>query len=247
MFAPNYVAINQLVPFLQMQIKSDQKYVPTQMRKAAITCLYQLTQKNPEAVLGAVINNQLEEQLLDILDSEMDELVSEGIRDILTALLRHVAPKKPSRWIDLCRSVFSKVSPHAVSDAHLNHDDDEPEPDQKPPTKLERRSSKVLAPETVFNIAISPRWRTQIFVVKNVREVLRILNSQQEKAHFDLSAARKGKRANADSDWLIFRLADLIGIAFNASTSQIKDLNLEGLLLLQEVIKVFLPFYLNGI
>jgi hypothetical protein len=237
LFAPKYVPVQTLVPFLQIQIRNDQDLKLPQMRKASITCFYQLTQKDPQAVLGAVINDQLEEQLLSMMDTETDELVLEGIRDILVSLLKHVAPERPSRWINLCKSVLSKgasTNPNAETETY---DDGDEEPTSSP-KKMERKLSKIVNKHS-FKIVLSPRWRTQVFVVQCVRQSLDIAYSSKHTEHFNLDDARAKRSENPSADFLVFKLPDLIGIAFNAATTEIKELNLEGLNLLQDIILKF--------
>ncbi|KAJ3336653.1 hypothetical protein HDU91_001715, partial [Kappamyces sp. JEL0680] len=110
MFAPKYVDIPVIIPFLQKQLVEDTNTQVSVVRTAAVTCLYQLTQRDPASVLGAALNNCLEEQLFSLFDLEMDSAVRDEIKDILTGLMRHVAPQTPSRWIDLCKNILSKSS-----------------------------------------------------------------------------------------------------------------------------------------
>lgn len=96
LFSPQHVSIDQLVPFLQSQIENEHVGESLEVKKAAITCLYSLTQKYPLLVIRAS-KTKIEEQLLRILDNELNPLVAEGIRDILMALLKHESIQIPSK------------------------------------------------------------------------------------------------------------------------------------------------------
>ena len=89
-------------------------------------------------------------------------------------------------------------------------------------------------PKVISVTQIPLRWRTQIFILKCASHVINVVKNTGLLAHFDLESARKSQSSNAD--FLVFRLSDLIGIAFNSSTTNIRDLNLEGLHLLNDIL-----------
>ncbi|KAJ3020660.1 hypothetical protein HKX48_000454 [Thoreauomyces humboldtii] len=93
-------------------------------------------------------------------------------------------------------------------------------------------------------LMLKPRWRTQVFALVCLRHVLPVIYVTDIKAHFDLGLARRladdetatgAKRP----DYLVFKLADLIRMAFSAATANVNDLRLEGLRLLQDVLEKF--------
>eukprot|EP00842_Homolaphlyctis_polyrhiza_P005067 jgi/Hompol1/5561/HPOL_004542-RA len=212
LFARKYMDIQFLIPFLQRHLSGDSRAQVYQIRKASVTCLYQLTQHDPETVLSATINNQLEEQLFALLDVETEEMVRDEIKDILTALLRHMAPGNPSRWIDLCRNILAKA-------AATDHS----------------------TPVPAIVVVLLPRWRTQLFALQCLHIVTEVVLATKQPEHLDMALARTKRAAllsdGKPCDFLVFRLPDLIRIAFNSSTANVVDLRLAGLLLLRDVIE----------
>ncbi|KAL5034281.1 hypothetical protein BDV3_003842 [Batrachochytrium dendrobatidis] len=292
LFARKYVDIQQLIPFLQVQLSGDYRAQVYMIRKASVTCLYQLIQHDPETVLCATIGNQLEEQLFALLDVETDVMVRDEIKDILMALLRHVAPDHPSRWLDLCKTILSKSSATNIGDpyrqnigpsigkAPVSHttsksletqpgvhsvekgdDDDEDDilderrqqsmdtthdaatmsSSQKDKTashivNIGRKSSNIV-------VVLLPRWRTQTFALTCLRTVINVVLATESSEHLDMATARSVRKARTaagkTSDFLVFRLVDLIRMAFNSSTSNINDLRLGGLFLLHDVLEKY--------
>ncbi|CAG8784803.1 12222_t:CDS:2, partial [Acaulospora morrowiae] len=57
------------------------------------------------------------------------------------------------------------------------------------------------------------------------------------KEHFDLVTAKRGKQSG--KDYLVLRVADLIKMAFIASTAVVGEMRLEGLTVLRDVIEKF--------
>ncbi|KND00764.1 uncharacterized protein SPPG_03877 [Spizellomyces punctatus DAOM BR117] len=270
LFAPKHVDIFTLIPFLQLQLTGNYNTQGYLTRKAAVTCLYQLTQRSPDLVLEAAVNNQLEEQLFALLDMETDGTVRDEIRDTLTNLLKHVAPERPSRWLDLCKSILSKTggpvgaaptvdiatiaNPASVIGATHEEDDDDifgvdhSDAEQAGRTEGGGPASAVgTAPGAPLSISaklvlllLMPRWRTQGFALACLRQLLFVMRDTKVKEHFDLGLARTAvERQGRKLDLLVFRLADLIRMAFSAATANVNDLRLEGLKLLREILEIF--------
>lgn len=258
LFAPKYMDINTLVPFLQMQLTGGHHH-PYLKRKAAITCFYQLVQRDPTTVRNAAVNNQLEEQLFALLDTEMDHFVQDEIKDILIRLLKDTAPESPSRWLELCKGILSKAgvtgivvadSVQALAQHNLGaggDDDDDgdgpssavpssqgPAPTSKQPITLAKQASTVPG----FVVILVPRWRTQVFALSCLRQVIPVIKAIEKPEHFDLKQARISKDSGKSSDLLILRLADLVRVAFNASTAHVYELCLGGLRFLQDILEV---------
>lgn len=244
-FTPKHVDIPTLIPFLQKQLLFDSKSQISVLRTAAVTCLYQLTQRDPASVLDAVVDNCLEEQLFALLDLEVDPSVRDEIKDILRALLRHVARTRPSRWIDLCKSILSKSNvndPPKVSSLvkEVVRDDGEDGENQE---SVEPAKSVQNAQNTSkLTVSLIPRWRTQVFALTCLELVVDVVLAKQEREDVYLDSARlKQKQLIAEdkiADFLVFRLADLIRLAFNSSTGTVSFLKLSGLKFLRKILDV---------
>ncbi|KAI9202203.1 armadillo-type protein [Polychytrium aggregatum] len=263
LFAPTHVNIQQLVPFLQLQLSGSLESQAFLIRHASITCLYQLTQRDPGAVLEAAINNQLEEQLFGLLDTETDVMTQEEVKDILKHLLRHVAPNHPSRWLEICKNILSKTgtsgstaandaTPKNSMERRDDDDDDRLEGDQDgvgPATGSTAKSAAVRAGPAIAAIVVVllPRWRTQTFAFSCLRLTLSVVVSTQMVEHVDLATARRKREQLAGSsgnisdstDYVVFKLQELIRMAFTAATAVVDELRIEGLRLLDDILEKF--------
>ncbi|KAI9348643.1 armadillo-type protein [Obelidium mucronatum] len=236
MFAPKHVDMPSLIPFLQDQISNKENV--QLIKKSAIQCLYQLTQRDSGLVLDAATNMQLEEQLFSLLDTEVDEHVRAELRDILNNLLKHVAGDNPSRWIDLCKNILARGgsnSPNKNSAGSLSGETAAAAAERNakaPKVSLDADRKKI--------VVLIPRWRTQSFCISCIRTLIRIILESGANEHTDLVLARQIRADSPDdSDLLAFRLADLIAISFNSATMPVKDLQIQGLYLLQDIIQKF--------
>jgi hypothetical protein len=212
------------------------------IRKASVTCLYQLTQRDPTSVLEADINHQLEEQLFGLLDIEIDPMIRAEIKDILTAILRHVAPNSPSKWIDLCKNILAKTSATTKAAADIDKAVDERDDDEPGPSPIQKVASVTHQP--TVTVVLLPRWRTQVFAIQCLCLVVKVALDTNRPEHRDLENARKRRvevgGLTCDSDFLIFRVPELITLAFNSSTANVSDLRASGLNLLKDTLYNFL-------
>jgi hypothetical protein len=217
MFAPKYVDIPTIIPFLQKHLQDTKSQ--TVIRTAAITCLYQLTQKDPGLVLDSALDKSLEEQLFTLFDLELDPAIRSELQDILHSLLSHVSTKNPSRWIDLCKNIlFKSAGMNEKNAQEIVEDSDEHE--QKP--------------EKQVAVTLLPRWRTQVFSLDCIELVISKVLKKNNPADFNLLLAMKSKE-----DFLVFRLSDLIRLSFNSSTASVSFLKLSGLKLLKKILDNF--------
>jgi hypothetical protein len=234
-FAPKHVDTLTFIPYLQKQLHETGQQHLHSIRKASVTCLYQLTRRDPQLVLNATNGVELEEQLFKLLDMEADAVVCDEIKDIQLNLLAAVALSHPSRWIDLCKNILgnSSLSPNSSSSASAHqgqtYDDDDEGENRGPSSKQANQNSVVLS--------VRPRWRTQVFAVQCLRKLLSKTAVEANPEHRDLAIARQKATLEAN-DFVVLRLSDLIKMAFNAATGTVTELQLEGLYLLQDILQV---------
>ncbi|KAJ3270628.1 hypothetical protein HDV01_007562 [Terramyces sp. JEL0728] len=246
MFAPKYVDIPTIIPYLQNQLTFNGKFQSSLIRTAAVTCLYQLTRRDPGPVLGAALNNTLEEQLFALFDVESDISVRDEIKDILKALLLHVAPEQPSRWIELCKNILSKNAleqgrkEEAAKVPRADENDDGDGESEQPPRPTPSSQPAVTSP--TIQVVLLPRWRTQVFALACLRDVLKAVLGRNFEEDTNLLSARK-KRALygadvAKSDFLVFKLRSKVveevsttSRAFKLLSSQLDQLSGEFILM----------------
>jgi hypothetical protein len=232
MFAPKHVGIKLLVPFLLEQLSENPKLKLSMMRKASVTCLYQLAQRDAGAVLKAANSKQIEEQLFGILDIELDPMVRGEIKDTLITMLRFLAPKSPSRWIDICKNILIRAAAAPTGKSDEERDAEEMGTEEKRMKEVSKASPSVT---------LLPRWRTQVFATKCLSMVIDVVAETKIQEHTDLKLARRKRDQDEKCDLLVFKIADLIKLAFNSCTANVADLRIAGLQLLKNILQVFGP------
>ncbi|XP_059611858.1 HEAT repeat-containing protein 5B isoform X2 [Phlebotomus argentipes] len=243
LFAPRHVNLSNLVPTLCRTLSSD--YL--MLRKAAVSCLRQLTQREAkevcdhalaivptEEVEQSISENGLPGYLFSMLDTETDPQMIKNIHDTLTSMLQMLAADNLSQWLSLCKNVLTVATDFSAADEATGKDssnladeaDDEDDMDQ------------YHAEDTTTHPAIQPRWPTRVFAAECVQKIISSCENAHA-AHFDLHLAKEIQLTKSKGDYLVLHLSDLIRMAFMAATSDSDQLRLAGLKTLQEVIDKF--------
>ena len=230
LFAPASLPPARLMPDLQRLLLD----APLSLRRVCISCIRQLVQGAPSAVVAAA--DHIDEQLCTVYDREDDEVNREDISVALGFLLQATGPTSPSAWIALCRAVLTGVATGASAagaaeaEALGGGDDDD---DEQPPTAAPSRApAPIAAAVNLYTFKGQARSPTKILLVHLLSRLLSLLDRQKE--HFDLALARQGR-----GDLLVLKLADLVRLMFNAATGTIPELRLAGLQLLEDIASRF--------
>uniref|UniRef100_A0A1B0GJ56 HEAT repeat-containing protein 5B n=2 Tax=Lutzomyia longipalpis TaxID=7200 RepID=A0A1B0GJ56_LUTLO len=247
LFAPRHVNLSNLVPTLCRTLSSD--YL--MLRKAAVSCLRQLTQREAKEVCdhgmtmiptedgdSAIPENGLPGYLFGMLDTETDPEMIKNIHDTLMSMLQMLASENLSQWLGLCKNVltvatdFGSLSANDEASAKdsLNVTDTDNEDDDM--------DMEYHAEDTTTHPSIQPRWPTRVFAAECVRKIISSCENSNP-AHFDLHMAKEYQLTKSKGDYLVLHLSDLIRMAFMAATSDSDHLRLAGLKTLQEVIDRF--------
>ncbi|KAL0275721.1 UNVERIFIED_CONTAM: hypothetical protein PYX00_003499 [Menopon gallinae] len=248
LFAPRHVNLSSLVPNLCKTLSSHHLL----LRKAAVSCLRQLSQREAKEVcehaltLRAVDKDSQEGEVLNMtetglpgvlfsmLDTETDSKLIKDIHDTLTSMLQVLAADNLSLWLSLCKDVLTVATETGASEEISNTSTVENEDNEGDDDLAEFHAS----PESSTHPAIQPRWPTRVFAAECVRKLIAACQTA-EPAHFNLSMAKDMQLTKAKADYLVLHLADLIRMAFMAATSDSDPLRLEGLKTLQEIIDKF--------
>ena len=261
LLAPKTIDISNILPLLQtLLLPSSSASIEGQVvKRGCITCIRQLVQREPVTV--STSSQLIEEQLLSLMDYTSEDFHDE-IKDVLVGLLKATGTMMPSLWINLTRDCLSRGSGGGTSSGGAGSGvtgaatDTE---DESGTESVRSSPSKKTAASPAGNKAISnfvflqavrspfPKWRTQLFVVRLLRTLISLFPRNKVTEHTDMALAlsRKKyleahKRALASAiDFCVFRVQDLIRLAFNASTHPVDELKMEGLFLLQDVIERF--------
>ncbi|KAL1916261.1 uncharacterized protein VTP21DRAFT_5878 [Calcarisporiella thermophila] len=250
MFIPRHLDMQYIVRYLQKRLSSPHR----PLRAAAVTCLYQLVQRDVHAVF-AVARPGLDAQLFTMLDTDP---YLDDVKNVIRGWLKQTALTTPSVWIGLCKSMMShgaddrtaSVAPSgAVREEQgrdengiekddgnqMNDEDDDEASGIRQVGASAGTPAKSGTGEQI--VKISPRWRTQLFALQCVHQVVRIIASSGDKRHIDLESAR----AESNAESLVLHISDLIKMAFAAATSSQREMRLEGISLLRDLIEVFSP------
>ncbi|GAA5906312.1 AP-1 complex accessory protein LAA1 [Sporobolomyces salmoneus] len=229
-FAPSTLDHTTLVSNLRSQLSSSKQ----PLKVAAVNSVYQLVQRDA-ALMSKLGGDGLVRELFALLD---DDPSIEGVRDAIMSWLRQTADANPSGWIDLCQRIMSRSTGTASAQADSNLPvvagglaDEESQG-----LGLEDTEGGGARPGAA-NARTTSRWRTQLFALECLHEVFVTVVKSGRREHFDIARAR-AVRANRKG-LLITRVSDLIKMAFTASTAQVMEIRLEGLVVLKDVIENF--------
>ncbi|KOC63073.1 HEAT repeat-containing protein 5B [Habropoda laboriosa] len=254
LFAPRHVNLSSLVPTLCRTLSSNHLL----LRKAAISCLRQLAQREAKEVCehamtlanesrdtniveGLVITETgLPGVLFSMLDTETDSKLIKDIHDTLTSMLQILAADNLSQWLSLCKDVLTIASETCNNEeGNTIHVEDSTTDNDNADAEGDDDQAEFHADEsTKQRPTITPRWPTRVFAAQCVRKIVAacVYNKQ---AHFDLALAKEMQMTKGKSDFLVLHLSDLVRMAFMAATSDCDPLRLEGLKTLQEIIDKF--------
>lgn len=216
LFAPKHVNLSSLVPTLCRALSSDHLL----LRKAAISCLRQLAQREAKEVCelasalasegptveGLIITETgLPGVFFGLLDTETDPGLIRDIHDTIISMLQVLATGQLTQWLGLCKDVLTVAS--------------EPGEDQRNGLDVleDDDQEQFHAEEDNQQRAVQPRWPTRVFAAECARRVLSACTAER----------------------LASQLSDLIRMAFVAATSDSDPLRLEGLKMLKEIIDKF--------
>ncbi|KMQ92675.1 heat repeat-containing protein 5b [Lasius niger] len=254
LFAPRHVNLSSLVPTLCRTLSSNHLL----LRKAAISCLRQLAQREAKEVCehamtlanesrdtnvveGLVITETgLPGVLFSMLDTETDSKLIRDIHDTLTSMLQILAADNLSQWLSLCKDVLTIASESStIEEGNAANADDSTTDNESADAEGDDDQAEFHADEsTKQRPSITPRWPTRVFAAQCVRRIVAAcVNNKQ--AHFDLALAKEMQLSKGKGDFLVLHLSDLVRMAFMAATSDCDPLRLEGLKTLQEIIDKF--------
>lgn len=221
MFSPNQVDIPSLVRLFRSHITSRR----LTLRLAAITALYQIVQRDAP-LMSKLGGNRLVEDLFSLLDEDPN---IEGVREVILSWIQQTSASSPSSWISLCQRIINQS---AVSAKTVNKSGNQGFQDDE-------GQSLGVSDESSMATGSTARWRTQLFALQCVHEIVSSVASNGRLENFDAVLARQnGIRSD---NLLISKVPDLIRLAFSASTATTSEVRLQGLVVLQDVVEVCLP------
>ncbi|XP_058822111.1 HEAT repeat-containing protein 5B isoform X2 [Topomyia yanbarensis] len=247
LFAPRHVNLSTLVPNLCQNLSSN--YL--MLRKAAVSCLRQLTTREAKEVCEHAMNLVRDDDgfalsdyglpgvLFGMLDTESDNVMIKNIHDTITSMLQILAADNLSQWLSMCKNVLTVASEAALTAGPAEAAGSKEEPDDAEDNEGDDDNIEFHAEDNlVTHPAVQPRWPTRVFAAECVRKIISTCEHANA-AHYDLLLAKEMQITKSRGDYLVLHLSDLIRMAFMAATSDSDQLRLEGLKTLQEVIDKF--------
>lgn len=220
MFAPTEVDIPKLLQTFRGHLASTRR----PLKVAAITALYQIVQRDA-VLISKLGGNQLVEDLFGLLD---DDPSIDGVRNVITSWLQQTAATLPSGWIDLCQRIMTRTAAQKRAQA--------PAQTASGPAFIDDEGESFAAEATSTSSALSSRWRTQLFALQCLHNIVIAVADSGRLEHFDPLFARQ---AGLNARQMLFsRVADLIRMAFSASAALVMEVRLQGLVVLRDVIEV---------
>ncbi|KAG9243026.1 armadillo-type protein [Calycina marina] len=222
-FAPGYMVFDDYVILLQKDLNSE----VSQIRDLAIDGLYMLMKRNSEDVVKAA-DDGFEDQLWLALDANPSH---EGIRNVIRNWLQQTCLTETARWLQRCQAVLAMTRPRAM---------------ETPSTAKPKSAMPELQDEEVAGFAAASRagnddgaveagsgqeplrWQVRTFAMSCLGAIFTIITR-------DLS---QDGTSPAQSE-LQKRVAELIRMAFSASTSNVVELRVWGLKIIDSVLKMF--------
>ena len=195
------------------------------VRKVTVDGLYNLMRKDAERIL-AVANQGLEDQLWLALDDNPDD---EGIRNLVQSWLGQSSLTEAEKWVSRCQHVLTKAA--------------KSEPEPAPATEA-KSAAPDLQDEEVAGFAAGDgkdqngapvpeaaqellRWQTRAFALQCLSDLASTIGK-------DMESDPDSPAGHALQD----KVADVIRLAFLASTASVVELQVGGLQLIDQVLKV---------
>ncbi|KAB8291868.1 hypothetical protein EYC80_006649 [Monilinia laxa] len=221
LFAPGHMEFVDYVVLLQKDLKSNISI----LRDIAIDGLYNLMKRNSEDVVNAA-KTGFEDQLWLALDLDP---AHDGIRNVIRNWLQQSCLTETPRWLQRCQAVLSMTRPKAEDSTAVNAKVSAL-PDLQDEEVAGFAAASGMAKDTSAPAAGQEplRWQVRTFAMSCLGEIFTLVT--------------KDLAANGSSDAEVAlqkRVADVIRMAFSASTSNVVELRVWGLKIIDAVLKMF--------
>lgn len=222
LYDPVHVDLSTYVRRVQIDLNSQEKFI----RETAIDGLYNLMRKDAERVL-AVAESSLENQIWQALNDDPD---SDGISNVIQSWLGQSALTDTATWIRRCQQVLTKTTtvqaepplPPEPKSAAPDLQDEEVAGFAATAAKDQNASE---APDATKELL---RWQVRAFAMQCLCDLV----------------AMVGKDLDSNPDSLAGQvlqdhIADVVRMAFSASTATVNQLQVSGLRLIDQILKVW--------
>ncbi|KAF1946540.1 HEAT repeat protein-like protein [Clathrospora elynae] len=223
LYAPGHMDFSAYVKHLQRSVESSS----AQIRDMAIDGLHNLMRRNTEEVIRAA-DPGLEDQLWHVLDRDSDH---EVVRNIIRNWLHQTGLSDTATWVQRCHSVLTKTKKVETQDKI------ESKPKAGGPDLQDEEvagfAAASNAPGTQPGDAAQVsqellKWQVRTFGMDCLSELVAMVS--KEAAFREESPCVMALQQ---------RVADVVRIAFSASTAGVVQLRIRGLKIIDQVLKLF--------
>ncbi|KAI9802828.1 MAG: hypothetical protein M1833_001427 [Piccolia ochrophora] len=225
LYAAGHMEYEAYVRRLQHNLDSSQ----TELRDIAIDGLYNLMKRDPEDVLRTA-ESGLDQQLWLALDTAPEH---EGIQNIIRNWLQQTSLTDTSRWVQRCQDVLimTKSTKSDTPTAPSKKSSAMPELQDEEVAGFAAASDNTKDDSTPApSIGQAPlKWQVRTFAVSCLSDLIAAVGR-------DMLGSDQTKSSETE---LQLRVADIIRMAFSASTSNVVELRIWGLRIIDQILKIF--------
>ena len=224
MYAPAHLQFSKYVLDLQANLASDEEL----LQATAVKGLDELMKRNASEV-ARVATSKLSDDLWTHLD---DNPGNASLQAMLQSWMQQTILVDTAEWIEKCQSILSRTRAKA-----------------SPPSRVQTATAKTAAPdivdEDVAGLTAATggqgdapdaasegqeflRWQTRDFAMRLLSEAMDIIQ-----------AAMSPERVIHAEEVLQSKIADVVRVAFSASTANVVELRIWGLRIIDQILKLF--------
>ncbi|KAL9949392.1 hypothetical protein D7B24_003754 [Verticillium nonalfalfae] len=224
LYAPGYMEFEKYVKLLQHYLNSEF----ATLRDVAVDGLYSMMKRDPEDVIKAA-DKGFEDELWLVLDTIPTH---DGIRNILRNWLRQTSLTKTEAWLQRVQGVLKMTRAKPKTDPDASKAKSGGLPDLRDEEVAGFAAALGAAkddPDTKAASEVEPlRWQVTTFAISCIGDMFVLINKD---------VATNGESAAQVA--LQGRIADVVKMAFSASTSSVVELRIWGLKIIGDVLKMF--------
>ena len=222
LYAPGHMVFADYVVVLQRDLSSEYP----ELRDIAIDGLYNLMKRNSEDVVK-VAENGFEDQLWLALDSDPSH---DGIRNVIRNWLQQSCLSETARWLQRCQGVLSMTRPKAEETIIVTKASAVPDLQDEEVAGFAAAAGAAKDDGTAATGSGQEplRWQVRTFAMSCLGDMF-VLISKAIPPDGTIPAELALQR----------RIADVIRMAFSASTSNVVELRVWGLKIIDSVLKMF--------
>lgn len=223
LYAPGHMVFADYVKTLQEYLNCEDKL----LRDAAIDGLYNIMRRDPRDVIEAA-EKGFEEQLWLVLDSEPSH---DGIRNVIRNWMRHTCLTETALWLQRFQAVLKMTRAKVKEDlgSWANNKTAMPDLQDEEVAGFAAASGVGDEKDGTAGGDVEPlRWQVTTFAMSCMNDVFTVVSKDVM-----TNGESEGQRA------LQNKIADVVRMAFSASTSSVVELRIWGLKIIGAVLKMF--------